>query len=117
MVKDAHELALMRRMAEITLRAHRAVFASLREGITVAEVSGWSAAAHRRLGVDGHEWPYMVRGNATKLAPGMAFTDEPGIYIPGELGIRHEDTVAVTESGCENLAPKWSGTPEEPAVV
>jgi Xaa-Pro aminopeptidase len=37
--------------------------------------------------------------------------------IPGELGIRHEDTVAVTENGCENLAPKWSGTPEEPAVV
>ena len=35
----------------------------------------------------------------------------------GELGIRHEDTVAVTESGCENLAPKWSGSPEEPAVV
>jgi len=40
-----------------------------------------------------------------------------GIYIPGELGIRHEDTVVVTDSGCENLAPKWSGTPEEPAVV
>jgi Xaa-Pro aminopeptidase len=39
------------------------------------------------------------------------------IYIPAELGIRHEDTVAVTEEGCENLAPKWSGTPEEPAVV
>jgi len=39
------------------------------------------------------------------------------IYISGELGIRHEDTVAVTENGCENLAPKWSGTPEEPAVV
>jgi Xaa-Pro aminopeptidase len=33
------------------------------------------------------------------------------------LGIRHEDTVAVTENGCENLAPKWSGTPEEPTVV
>ena len=39
------------------------------------------------------------------------------LYIPGELGIRHEDTVAVTENGCENLAPKWSGTPEEPAVL
>jgi len=39
------------------------------------------------------------------------------IYISGELGIRLEDTVAVTENGCENLAPKWSGTPEEPAVV
>jgi Xaa-Pro aminopeptidase len=37
-------------------------------------------------------------------------------YIPGELGIRHEDTVATTENGCENLT-KWSGTPEEPAVV
>jgi Xaa-Pro aminopeptidase len=35
----------------------------------------------------------------------------------GELGIRHEDTVAVTNTGCENLAPEWSGTPEEPAVV
>jgi hypothetical protein len=38
-------------------------------------------------------------------------------HFPGELGIRHEDTVAVTENGCENLVPKWSGTPEEPAVV
>jgi Xaa-Pro aminopeptidase len=37
--------------------------------------------------------------------------------IPGELGIRHEDTVVVTPDGCENLAPKWSGTPGEPAVV
>jgi hypothetical protein len=42
--------------------------------------------------MDGHEWPYTVRGNATKLVAGMTFTDEPGIYVPGELGIRHEDT-------------------------
>ena len=47
----------------------------------------------------------------------MTFTDEPGIYIPGELGTRLEHTVAVTESGCESLVPKWLGTPEEPAVV
>ena len=40
----------------------------------------------------------------------MTFTDEPGIYIPGELGIARRH-VAVTEIGCENLAPKWSGTP------
>jgi hypothetical protein len=39
------------------------------------------------------------------------------MYVPGELGIRHEDTLAVTEQGCENLCPKWSETPEEPAVV
>jgi Xaa-Pro dipeptidase len=223
----------MRRACAITLHAYRAVFASLAEGLTTAQVAGWIAAAHRRLGVrggalvlfgpdaahphgtanprplrrgdvvlvdggcrvhgyqsditrtavfgapptdrqrrvwdlvrkaqaaafeaarpgvecqavdaaarrviedggfgpgyaffthrlghgiglDGHEWPYMVRGNRANLVAGMTFTDEPGIYIPGELGIRHEDTVAVTAEGCENLAPKWSGTPEEPAVV
>ena len=233
MVKDAHELALMRRACLLTLTAYRAVFASLREGLSVGQVSAWVAAAHRRLGarggalvlfgsdaafphgtaeprplragdvvlvdggcrvhgyesditrtgvfgaaptqrqrrvwdlvrraqqaafdaarpgvecqavdaaarrviedggfgpgyrylthrlghgigLDGHEWPYMVRGNATKLQAGMTFTDEPGIYIPGELGIRHEDTVVVTENGCENLGPRWTGTPEEPAVV
>jgi hypothetical protein len=38
-------------------------------------------------------------------------------YMSGELGIRHEETVAVTENGCENLAPRWSGTPKEPAMV
>jgi Xaa-Pro dipeptidase len=233
MVKDAHEIALMRRACEITLRAHRAVFASLKEGTTVEQASAWSTAAHRRLGapggslilfgpdaafphgttkprtlqpgdgvlidggckvhgyssditrtavvgappterqktiwdlvrraqeaafraarpgvecqaidaaarkviveggfgpgykylthrlghgigMDGHEWPYMVRGNETRLVTGMTFTDEPGIYIPGELGIRHEDTVVVTQDGCENLVPKWSGTAEEPAVL
>ena len=37
-----------------------------------------------------------------------------GICIPGELGIRHEDTVVVTGNGCENLAPTWAGTPEAP---
>jgi Xaa-Pro aminopeptidase len=58
----------------------------------------------------------MLRGNATKLVAGITSTDEPGVYIPGELGIRHEDTVAVTVVGCD-LAPRWSGTSEEPAVV
>jgi len=43
--------------------------------------------------------------------------DRLGIYVPGELGIRHEDTVVVTEDGCLNLAPKWIGTPEDPAVI
>jgi Xaa-Pro aminopeptidase len=47
----------------------------------------------------------------------MTLTDELRIYITGEVGIRHEDTLTVTEQGCENLAPKWSGTPEEPAVL
>jgi len=47
----------------------------------------------------------------------MVFTDEPGIYLEGELGVRHEDPLAVTEHGCERLTPQWSGTPEDPAVV
>ena len=46
----------------------------------------------------------------------MCFSDEPGIYIPGELGIRHEDIIFITENGGENLT-KWTGTPEDPAVV
>jgi Xaa-Pro dipeptidase len=63
---------------------------------------GYKYLTHRLghgIGINGHERPYMMRGNATKLVAGMTFADEPGIYIPGELGIRHEDTLAVTENG------------------
>jgi len=232
MIKDAHELALMRRAAEITLRAHRAVLASLQEGTTQGEASRWCNEAHRRLGMtggalvlfgkdaafphgttkpqplragdvvlvdgggrlqgyasditrtavfgapptprqraiwdvvrraqeaafraarpgveaqsvdaaarkvideagfgpgyryfthrvghgigmDGHEWTYLVRGNETRLRPGMCFSDEPGIYIPGELGIRHEDVITITDDGASTFTP-WSGSPEDPAVV
>ncbi|MEO8358940.1 MAG: Xaa-Pro peptidase family protein [Vicinamibacteria bacterium] len=232
MIKDAHEIALMRRANEITVAAHRAVFASLKEGMTQDQVAGLSSAAHQRLGMsggslvlfgkdaafphgttapqplkagdavlldgggrlqgyssditrtgifgakptdrqrliwdtvrkaqdaafrtakpgvecqavdaaarkvvtdagfgkdyemfghrvghgigmDGHEWTYFVRGNTTKLQPGMCFSDEPGIYIYGEIGIRHEDCIFITESGAENMT-KWTGTPEEPAVI
>jgi len=58
------------------------------------------------MGMDGHEWPYLVRGNATLLAPNMTFSDEPGIYIPGEFGIRLEDDMHVTESGAELFTPQ-----------
>jgi Xaa-Pro dipeptidase len=231
-IKDAHELALMRRANQITMAAHRAVFQSLREGMTQAQASALSAQAHRRLGMsggalvlfgpdaafphgttrprplragdvvlidgggrlhgyasditrtgvfgapptdrqrrvwdvvrqaqkaafdaarpgveaqsvdaaarrvvdeagfgpgykhfthrvghgigmDGHEWTYFVRGNTTKLRPGMCFSDEPGIYIPGEMGVRHEDCIFITETGAENFT-KWTGSPEEPAIV
>ena len=43
------------------------------------------------IGMDGHEWPYLVKGNTLPLEPGMTFSDEPGIYIPGEFGVRLED--------------------------
>jgi Xaa-Pro dipeptidase len=231
-IKDAHEIALMRRACEITVAAHRAVFQSLKPGMTQGQVAGLSVEAHKRLGVrggslvlfgadaafphgttkpqplkagdvvlidggcqvesycsditrtgvfgappterqrkvwdvvrqaqeaafhtakpgvecqavdaaarkvvvdagfgpdykyfthrlghgiglDGHEWTNFVRGNTTKLRPGMCFSDEPGIYIYGEMGIRHEDTIFIGENGAENMT-KWTGTPEEPAVV
>jgi Xaa-Pro dipeptidase len=57
------------------------------------------------IGMDGHEWPYLVRGNHTKLAPNMTFSDEPGIYIPGEFGIRLEDDMHITENGAELFTP------------
>jgi Xaa-Pro dipeptidase len=55
------------------------------------------------IGPYGHEWTYLVRGNKTKLEPGMTFSDEPGIYIPGECGIRLEDIMAITDNGAELL--------------
>jgi Xaa-Pro dipeptidase len=232
MIKDSHELALMRRACEITVTAHRAVFASLKEGMTQPQVSRLCAEAHRRLGMtggalvlfgadaafphgttkpqplkagdvvlidgggrlhgyasditrtavfgapptdrqrrvwdlvrraqdaamsaarpgvecqaldaaarrvivdggfgpnyryfthrlghgigmDGHEWTYLVRGNETRLRPGMCFSNEPGIYVYGEMGVRHEDIIFITDAGAENMT-KWSGSPEEPAVV
>ncbi|HLX83978.1 MAG TPA: Xaa-Pro peptidase family protein [Terriglobales bacterium] len=58
------------------------------------------------MGMDGHEWPYLVRGNVTKLQPEMTFSDEPGIYIRGEFGIRLEDDMHITGSGAELFTPQ-----------
>jgi Xaa-Pro dipeptidase len=58
------------------------------------------------MGMDGHEWPYLVRGNTTKLRPEMTFSDEPGIYIRGEFGIRLEDDMHITENGSELFTPQ-----------
>ena len=51
------------------------------------------------IGMQGHEYPYLVQGNTLKLQPGMTFSDEPGIYIMGEFGVRIEDCFVVTEDG------------------
>jgi Xaa-Pro dipeptidase len=58
------------------------------------------------IGMDGHEWPYLVRGNALPLAAGMTFSDEPGVYIKGEFGVRLEDDWYVTPDGGKMFTPQ-----------
>ena len=78
------------------------------------EQKGWSrdyglpGLSHRTghgIGMDVHEPPYLVRNDATLLQPGMCFSDEPGLYIPGEFGIRLEDCWHMTESGPKLFTP------------
>jgi Xaa-Pro dipeptidase len=57
------------------------------------------------IGLDGHEPAYLVHGDATPLQPGMCFSDEPGLYIPGEFGIRLEDCWHMTASGPQPFTP------------
>jgi len=65
------------------------------------------------IGMDGHEWPYLVRGNSQLLEAGMTFSDEPGIYLRGEFGIRLEDDMHITSDGAALFTPQ-SHSLEEP---
>jgi Xaa-Pro dipeptidase len=89
--------------------ACEAVDAAARKVITDAGYGpGYKYFAHRvghGLGMDGHEWPYLVRGNKLPIQAGMTFSDEPGIYIAGEFGVRLEDDMLITANGAELLTP------------
>ena len=67
---------------------------------------GTSHRTGHGIGLDGHEPVNFVHGETTPLAPGMCFSDEPGIYLPGKFGIRLEDCLYMTEAG-----PRWFSTP------
>jgi Xaa-Pro dipeptidase len=114
------------KMKQVFDNVHRAQSAALAAAKPGAEAGSVDAAArkvitdagygpdykyftHRLghgMGMDGHEWPYLVRGNTTKLQPEMTFSDEPGIYIRGEFGIRLEDDMHITENGSELFTPQ-----------
>jgi Xaa-Pro aminopeptidase len=98
-------------------RAQAAATAAVRPGAPAEEIdavargviaeAGWGEHfIHRTghgIGLDTHEAPYIVEGNALALVPGMAFSVEPGIYLPGRCGARIEDIVVCTEDGVRTL--------------
>jgi Xaa-Pro dipeptidase len=119
----------MRKVFDLVRRMQLAAVAAAKPGVPLdaldaaarklAEAEGYGPAfkyfTHRLghgLGMDGHEWPYLVKNNmfgwtkVVTLKPGMTFTNEPGIYIPGEFGIRLEDDMLITENGAELLTPQ-----------
>lgn len=78
---------------------------------------GYEHFSHRLghgIGMEGHEEPYLDGGNDLALAPGMTFSDEPGIYLYGEFGVRLEDIVVVTEDGADHFGD-WQRSPMAPA--
>ena len=70
------------------------------------KLPGTSHRTGHGIGLDGHEPVNLVRGETTKLAPGMCFSNEPGLYLPGKFGVRLEDCFHMTEAG-----PKWFSVP------
>ena len=113
----------MKRVFEIERRAQDAALAAARPGVPCEAVDAaarkvivdggygpdYKYFTHRvghGMGMDWHEWPYLVRGNKTPLAPGMTFSDEPGIYLPGEFGVRLEDDMHITEDGAKLFTPQ-----------
>lgn len=114
-----------RQVWDLEKKAQDAAFQAIRVGATCASVDAAARAVieqagfaqqyklpglpHRTghgIGLEGHEWTNFVKGNLTRIAPGMCFSDEPTIAIPGEFGIRLEDCLYVTEDGPKFFTPQ-----------
>ena len=113
----------MKRAFDLVKRAQTAALAAARPGVECQAVDAaarkviveagygpdYKFFSHRvghGIGLEGHEWPYLVRGNVLPLAPGMTFSDEPGVYLKGEFGMRLEDDMYITEHGAELFTPQ-----------
>ncbi|CAM5472797.1 M24 family metallopeptidase [Rhodanobacter lindaniclasticus] len=117
----------MKRVFDIVRRAQQAALKAAHPGATMESVDaaarkvivdagygpGYTYFSHRLghgIGMDMHEWYYLVQGNTRRLETGMTFSDEPGIYIPGEFGVRLEDDMHITDDGA-----RWF-TPQSPSI-
>jgi Xaa-Pro dipeptidase len=113
----------MESVFEIVHRAQSAALAAARPGVTCESVDAaarkvitdagygpdYKFFTHRvghGMGMDIHEWPYLVRGNQARIASNMVFSDEPGIYLRDKFGVRLEDDMHITENGAELLTPQ-----------
>lgn len=115
------------RVHDVVREAQQAGFEAVRPGAACQDVDRAARAViddagygayfiHRTghgIGVTTHEPPYMIEGEERPLVPGMCFSVEPGIYLPGRFGVRIEDIVTVTESGGRRL----NNTPHDMAIV
>jgi Xaa-Pro dipeptidase len=107
----------------IVHKAQAAALAAARPGVEAQSVDaaaravivnagygpGYDYFTHRLghgIGLDMHEWPYLVQGNTQTLQPRMCFSDEPGVYLRGRFGIRLEDDMHITENGAELFTPQ-----------
>ncbi|MFE4645632.1 aminopeptidase P family protein [Streptomyces sp. NPDC056730] len=116
-----------RRVHDLVREAQQAGFEAVRPGAACQDVDRAARAVisgagygeyfiHRTghgIGVTTHEPPYMIEGEERPLVPGMCFSVEPGVYLPGRFGARIEDIVTVTEDGGRRL----NNTPHEMAIV
>jgi Xaa-Pro dipeptidase len=113
----------MRHVFDVVHDAQATALKTARPGIAAQEVDaaarkvisdagfgpGYRTFTHRvghGIGMDGHEWPYLVGGDTLKLAPRMCFSDEPGVYLRGEFGVRLEDDMHITENGAQLFTPQ-----------
>jgi len=120
-----------REVFDVVLKAQQEAHKAIKPGISCGAIDlvarkviedagfgpGYKYFAHRLghgIGMDGHEYPYLVKDNPLLLQPGMTFSNEPGIYIYGEFGVRIEDCFAVTGDGAKMLGGMLTEDIEHP---